>query len=110
LKLDDLSLILATLEAHAPKGVGIFTLAKETKLTAFTLRKYLAKYSDYFVKLPEEQSYQINRFGQFKGSTDEIIQHYEKTLADKKSGNNWIIYILFLSAFVSTGSALLNGQ
>jgi len=110
LKIDELSQILTTLEAHAPKGVGVFTLAKATKITAFTLRKYLTKYSDYFVKLPEEQSYQINRFGQFKGSIEDMVQHYEKELADKKSSNNWIMYFLFLSAFVSIGSALLNSQ
>jgi len=39
LKIDELSQILTTLEAHAPKGVGVFTLAKATKITAFTLRK-----------------------------------------------------------------------
>ena len=94
MKISELTKILETLDSRAPKGVGVFSISKETSLDPQTLRKYLAKYKDYFVKLPNEQSYQINRFGKFKGSVDDIIQHYEKELDSKKSSSNWLLYFL----------------
>jgi len=93
LKVIELSKILEALNSHAPKGIGVFSLSKETKLAPQTLRKYLAKYTDYFVKLPNTQSYQINRFGKFKGSVDDILQHYEQEVESKKR-NKWLFPVL----------------
>jgi hypothetical protein len=106
-KVSELSKILATLNSHTPKGVGVFSLSKETRLDPQTLREYLSKYKDYFVQLPNEQSYQINRFGKLKGSVDEMIQHYEKELEASQPSNNWLLYILFISAFVSLTAAFI---
>ena len=107
LKVLELTKILETLDSHAPKGVGVFSISKETTLDPQTLREYLSKYKDYFVKLPNEQSYQINRFGKFKGSVEEIIQHHEKELESTKSSSNWLLYFMFLSAFISLGASFV---
>jgi len=107
LKVLELSKILETLDSHAPKGVGVFSISKETCLDPQTLREYLSKYKDYFVKLPNEQSYQINRFGKFKGSVEEIIQYHEKELESVKSSSNWLLYFLFISAFVSLSASFV---
>jgi len=107
LKVSELSKILEALDSQAPKGVGVFSISKETTLDPQTLREYLSKYKDYFVQLPNEQSYQINRFGKFKGSVDEIIQHYEKELESQKSSSNWLLYLLFISVFVTLSAAIV---
>lgn len=107
MKISELTKILETLNSHAPKGVGVFSISKETSLDPQTLREYLAKYKDYFVKLPNEQSYQINRFGKFKGSVDDIIQHYENELDSKKSSSNWLLYFMFLSALIALGASFV---
>ena len=107
MKVSELSKILATLNSHTPKGVGVFSISKETSLDPQTLRVYLSKYKDYFVQLPNEQSYQINRFGKFKGSVDEMIQHYEKELESQKPRSNWLLYFLFISVFVSLSAAFV---
>ncbi|OKY25236.1 hypothetical protein [Thalassotalea sp. PP2-459] len=107
MKVSELSKILETLNSHTPKGVGVFSISKETALDPQTLREYLSKYTDYFVQLPNEQSYQINRFGKFKGSIDDMIQHYEKELESQKPNSNWLLYLLFISAFVSLSVAFV---
>ena len=101
----ELSKILKSLNSHSPKGVGVFAVAKETGLAPQTIREYLSKYRDYFVSLPDEQTYQINRFGKFEGSIDEIIKHYEKTIKSKTYISYWWLYLLFVSIFVTLISA-----
>jgi len=103
----ELAKILEALQTSQPKGVGVFSISRVTKIDPQTIREYLSKYTDYFVQLPNEQSYQINRFGKFKGSVDAIIQHYEKELETKRSSNNWLIYLLFISAFITLSAVLV---
>ena len=100
MKVCELTKILNALNSHAPKGVGVFSISKETSIDPQVLREYFSKYTDYFFQIPNEQSYQINRFGKFKGSVEEIIQDYEKELESAKSNNNWLLYFLFIAAFV----------
>jgi len=107
LKALELAKILETLDSHAPKGVGIFSISKETTLDPQTLREYLSKYKDYFVKLPNEQSYQINRFGKFEGSIEKIIQNHEKELEFTKNSTTWLLYFMYLSAFISLGGTFV---
>ena len=106
MKVSELSKILEALDSHTPKGVGVFSISKETTIDPQILREYLSKYKDYFVQLPNEQSYQINRFGKFKGSVDKIIQHYEKEIESQKSSSNWLLYLLFISVFVALSAAI----
>lgn len=92
LKVCELTKILNALNSHTPKGVGVFSISKETSLEPQNLRRYLSKYTDYFVQLPNEHLYQINRFGKFKGSIDEMIQDYEELLNSQKASNNRMLY------------------
>lgn len=108
LKSNELSKILVALHTNHPKGVGVFSISKQTNVAPKIIREYFSKYPDYFVQLPNERLFQINRFGKFKGSVGEILKHYERDLEAKKSTSNWLVYLLFISAFVSLSSALVN--
>jgi len=101
LKVSELSKILEVLGSHAPKDVGVFSIANETGLAPQAIREYLSKYKDYFVQLPNEQSYQVNRFGKFGGCVDVMIQHYKKDQESQKFSSNWWLYLLFISVSVT---------
>jgi hypothetical protein len=101
LKVSELSNTLELLKTNYPKGLGVFSISKEADIEPQTLREYRSKYNGYFVQLPNEQSYQINRFGKFKDSTQEMILDYENELKAKKSNSNWLLYLLFIAASMS---------
>ena len=107
LKASELAKILHVLNSHSPQGVGVFCLARETSLEPHVLRQYLSKHTDYFVQLPNEQSYQINRFGECKGSIEAMVKNHEKALTSQKPGHYGLLYFLFIAAFISLSTIFL---
>ncbi len=75
---DELRKILDLLENSKPGGLGELSIATLTEIKPQALRKYLKKYPDYFVQLPKSKAYVLNRFGKFKGSAENMLQHYKQ--------------------------------
>ncbi|QBF82115.1 hypothetical protein EXU30_04895 [Shewanella maritima] len=109
MNLEQLTAILQILEAEQPKGVGISNLSKKSGVESYHLRKYLAKYKDYFTQLPDSKAYTINNFGRFKGSSVAMIEHH-KQQSEQNQSSNFSWYLLALTtAFVLMTAASQSG-
>lgn len=104
MKVSELTKILTCLQSHAPQGVGVFTIANETSIAPQSIRRYLRDHKDYFVQLPKEQLFQVNRFGPFKGDVEQMVEHYESAIQKKQSNFIWYV-LIFLGAGVSLASS-----
>ncbi|NRA85697.1 MAG: hypothetical protein HRU22_18550 [Gammaproteobacteria bacterium] len=107
---NQLQLILNSINLASPKGVGIFALSKETAIDNQTLRNFLKNNPDYFVKLPKQSSYQLNRFGKFKGSVGLMLHDFNAKQQPQLLTNNWLLIIILTSTFISLGCAIFIAQ
>ena len=108
MSLDEFKSILIILEQHQPKGVGIFSLSKKTNIDANRLRKFLQGHDEYFVSLPESQTYGLNRFGQFKGITESMINHYQDELKSSYKYHSSLYFLVFAAVFVCFVAVISN--
>ncbi|MBC3767114.1 hypothetical protein [Neptunicella marina] len=108
MKARELEKILSVLNTYSPKGVGIFTLAKETQIGPNNLRNFLTQYPEYFVQLPDEPLYQINRFGQFHGDKRLMLEYHQKQFCLPKAHSSWLLFMLLIGVFVSLSAVFLD--
>ena len=97
MKVHELKSILTVLAPNKRRGLGVFTLAEQTDLKPATLRKYLNKHQNYFVKIPNSQLYTINRHGDGKGDITQISAHYNARLNKQKRDQYLCLFAVFIS-------------
>lgn len=100
MKKHELQSILQTLESHRHKGLGVYSISRQTDIKPSKLRQYFKANQNYFVQLTESRRYTINRFGEGKGNITKILEHFDTGLM-KKNRDEFFYYFAISLSFLT---------
>lgn len=103
----ELASILEVLQENQPSGLGVFSLSEKTEIAPNKLRECIAKHPDFFVLLPEANTYAINRFGKYKGSIQKMRQQHDANIS-KKSSNDFVLYLVIFIAVITSSTVVFS--
>ena len=101
----ELNKVLKVLEASGNKGMSLHALARESSIDIDVIRQNVMLVKDYIVQLPESKAFAINRYGEFKGSTSRMMDHYQNKLKTKRITKTMLIllFVFLFYIFFMTG-------
>jgi hypothetical protein len=88
LRIEEARRVLQTLNEAGPGGMSLMLLSDRSGIALDSLRDYLQKHSEFFVLLDGGPRYTLNRFGEFKGSIEKMIDHLQ-VLQEKAWQEKW---------------------
>ncbi|QSX33408.1 hypothetical protein JYB87_17085 [Shewanella avicenniae] len=101
--------LLKVLDANAEKGLSLAQLAATTDIPVSRLQQFTKAHREYFVIMPDSDSYQLNRFGQLKGNIDAMLRHYQQRQTKKKTKpSSWIWLAVIFTTSMTLFTALHN--
>lgn len=104
---DDVIALVNAIEPSGRAGIELPLLIARTGLPPKRVERLLKRHSDYFVRIADEPKYTLNRFRNFRGSSELIIADVDRSYM--QTTRRWVTVsiLMFLLALLSFASMYL---